>query len=159
MEEKNETLLTEEGYKKLEEELAYLKGPRKMEVAEKIKQAREYGDLSENSEYDEAKNEQALLEAKIAETEQMLRNAKIVEKVSTSSVGIGTTVKLYDYEFEEEIVYHIVSATEIDIPNFKISLESPLGKALYGKKVNEEIEVEVPDGINKYKILEIKKSV
>ena len=159
MEEKNETLLTEEGYKKWEEELAYLKGPRKMEVAEKIKQAREYGDLSENSEYDEAKNEQALLEAKIAETEQMLRNAKIVEKVSTSSVGIGTTVKLYDYEFEEEIVYHIVSATEIDIPNFKISLESPLGKALYGKKVNEEIEVEVPDGINKYKILEIKKSV
>lgn len=160
MEEKNETLLTEEGYKKLEEELAYLKGPRKMEVAEKIKQAREYGDLSENSEYDEAKNEQALLEAKIAETEEMLRNAKIVEKVSTSSVGIGTTVKLFDYEFNEEIVYHIVGTTEIDIASGKISLESPLGRAIHGKKVNEEIEVEIPDGgINKYKILEIKKSV
>jgi len=157
--ENNETLLTEEGYKKLEEELAYLKGPRKMEVAEKIKQAREYGDLSENSEYDEAKNEQALLEAKIAETEAMLRSAKIVEKVSTNSVGIGTTVKLYDYEFEEEIEYHIVGATEIDVAQSKISLESPVGKALFGKRKDDEIEVEVPDGINKYKILDIKKSV
>ena len=157
--ENNETLLTEEVYKKLEEELAYLKGPRKMEVAEKIKQAREYGDLSENSEYDEAKNEQALLEAKIAETEAMLRSAKIVEKVSTNSVGIGTTVKLYDYEFEEEIEYHIVGATEIDVAQSKISLESPVGKALFGKRKDDEIEVEVPDGINKYKILDIKKSV
>ncbi len=157
--ENNETLLTEEGFKKLEEELAYLKGPRKMEVAEKIKQAREYGDLSENSEYDEAKNEQALLEAKIAETEAMLRSAKIVEKVSTNSVGIGTTVKLYDYEFEEEIEYHIVGATEIDVAQSKISLESPVGKALFGKRKDDEIEVEVPDGVNKYKILDIKKSV
>ncbi len=157
--ENNETLLTEEGYKKLQEELAYLKGPRKMEVAEKIKQAREYGDLSENSEYDEAKNEQALLEAKIAETEAMLRSAKIVEKVSTNSVGIGTTVKLYDYEFEEEIEYHIVGATEIDVAQSKISLESPVGKALFGKRKDDEIEVEVPDGVNKYKILDIKKSV
>ena len=157
--ENNETLLTEEGYKKLQEELAYLKGPRKMEVAEKIKQAREYGDLSENSEYDEAKNEQALLEAKIAETEAMLRSAKIVEKVSTNSVGIGTTVKLYDYEFEEEIEYHIVGATEIDVAQSKISLESPVGRALFGKRKDDEIEVEVPDGINKYKILDIKKSV
>ena len=157
--ENNETLLTEEGYKKLQEELAYLKGPRKMEVAEKIKQAREYGDLSENSEYDEAKNEQALLEAKIAETEAMLRSDKIVEKVSTNSVGIGTTVKLYDYEFEEEIEYHIVGATEIDVAQSKISLESPVGKALFGKRKDDEIEVEVPDGINKYKILDIKKSV
>ncbi len=157
--ENNETLLTEDGYKKLQEELAYLKGPRKMEVAEKIKQAREYGDLSENSEYDEAKNEQALLEAKIAETEAMLRSAKIVEKVSTNSVGIGTTVKLYDYEFEEEIEYHIVGATEIDVAQSKISLESPVGKALFGKRKDDEIEVEVPDGVNKYKILDIKKSV
>ena len=157
--ENNETLLTEEGYKKLEEELAYLKGPRKMEVAEKIKQAREYGDLSENSEYDEAKNEQALVEAKIAETEAMLRSAKIVEKVSTNSVGIGTTVKLYDYEFEEEIEYHIVGATEIDVAQSKISLESPVGRALFGKRKDDEIEVEVQDGINKYKILDIKKSV
>lgn len=157
--ENNETLLTEEGYKKLEEELANLKGPKKMEVAEKIKQAREYGDLSENSEYDEAKNEQAILEAKIADMEAMLRSAKIVDKVSTNSVGIGTTVKLYDYEFEEEIEYHIVGATEIDIANGKISLESPVGKALFGKRKDDEIDVEVPDGVNKYKILDIKKSV
>jgi len=157
--ENSETLLTEEGYKKLEEELANLKGPKKMEVAEKIKQAREYGDLSENSEYDEAKNEQALLEAKIAEMEAMLRSAKIVEKVSTNSVGIGTTVKLYDYEFDEEIEYHIVGTTEIDIANSKISLESPVGKALFGKHKDDDVEVEVPDGVNKYKILDIKKSV
>jgi len=157
--ENNETLLTEEGYKKLEEELENLKGPKKMEVAEKIKQAREYGDLSENSEYDEAKNEQALLEAKIAEMEAMLRSAKIVEKVSTNSVGIGTTVKLYDYEFDEEIEYHIVGTTEIDIANSKISLESPVGKALFGKHKDDDVEVEVPDGVNKYKILDIKKSV
>ena len=157
--EENTTLLTEEGYKKLEEELAYLKGPRKMEVAEKIKQAREYGDLSENSEYDEAKNEQAILEAKIAETEAMIRNAKIVDKISTNTVGIGTTVTLYDYEFEEEIEYKIVGATEINIAEGKISLESPVGKALFGKKKDDVVEVEVPDGINKYKILNIKKSV
>ena len=157
--ENNETLLTEEGYKKLEEELANLKGPKKMEVAEKIKQAREYGDLSENSEYDEAKNEQAILEAKIAEMEAMLRSAKIVDKVSTNSVGIGTTVKLYDYEFEEEIEYHIVGATEIDIANGKISLESPVGKALFGKHKDDDVEVQIPDGVNRYKILDIKKSV
>ena len=126
--EENKVLVTEEGYKKLEEELAYLKGPRKMEVAEKIKQAREYGDLSENSEYDEAKNEQALLEAKIAEMEVMIRNATIVEKVSTKEVGIGTTVTLYDYEFEEEIEYHIVGATEVDIANSKIYTFSNIDK-------------------------------
>ena len=157
--EENKVLVTEEGYKKLEEELAYLKGPRKMEVAEKIKQAREYGDLSENSEYDEAKNEQALLEAKIAEMEVMIRNATIVEKVSTKEVGIGTTVTLYDYEFEEEIEYHIVGATEVDIANSKISVESPVGKALFGHKIGDEVDVEVPDGVNKYKILDIKKSM
>ena len=157
--EENKVLVTEEGYKKLEEELAYLKGPRKMEVAEKIKQAREYGDLSENSEYDEAKNEQALLEAKIAEMEVMVRNATIVDKVSTKDVGIGTSVKLYDYEFEEEIEYHIVGATEIDLAAGKISVESPVGKALFGKKVNDEVDVEVPDGVAKYKILDIKKSM
>lgn len=158
MEEK-EILLTEEGYKKLEEELAYYKGTKKMEVADKIKQAREYGDLSENSEYDEAKNEQALLEAKIAELDTMLRSAKIVAKVSTKEVGIGTTVVLYDYEFDEEIEYHIVGATEVDITKNKISVESPVGKALLGKKKGDEIEVEIPDGASKYKLLEIKKSV
>ena len=93
------------------------------------------------------------------ETENMLRNAKIVDKVSTKSVGVGTTVKLYDYEFEEEIEYHIVGATEIDIAQNKISVESPVGKALFGKKKEDDVEVQVPDGINKYKILDIKKSM
>lgn len=159
MEEKEEVLLTEEGFKKLEEELKNLKGPKKMDVAEKIKQAREFGDLSENSEYDEAKNEQALLEARIAEVERMIRNAKIVENVSTKSVGVGTTVKLYDYEFAEEIEYHIVGMTEIDPAANKISVESPVGRALFGKKKDTEVEIVVPDGTSKYKILDIKKSV
>ncbi len=157
--EENEVLLTEEGFKKLQDELTYLKGPKKMEVADKIKVAREYGDLSENSEYDEAKNEQAILETKIAELEAMLNSAKIVEKISTTKVGVGVTVTLYDYEFEEEVTYQIVGTTEIDPLNNKISLDSPIGKALFGKKKDEEIEVEVPAGICKYKILDIKKTV
>ena len=158
MEEK-EVLLTEEGFKKLQDELTYWKGPKKMEVADKIKVAREYGDLSENSEYDEAKNEQAILETKIAELEAMLNSAKIVDKISTTKVGVGVTVTLYDYEFEEEVTYQIVGTTEIDPLNNKISLDSPIGEALFGKKKDEEIEVEVPAGICKYKILDIKKTV
>lgn len=154
----NEVLLTEEGYKKLQEELVYLKGPKKMEVADKIKIAREYGDLSENSEYDEAKNEQALLEAKIAEMEEMLNSAKIVEKVSTTKIGIGVTVSLFDYEFDEDVEYKIVGTTEIDPLQNKISLESPIGKALFGRKKGEIIDVEVPAGISKYKVLDIKKT-
>ena len=157
--EENKVLLTQEGYNKLQEELAYLKGPKKMEVAAKIKEAKEFGDLSENSEYDEAKNEQALLEAKIAELEVMVRNAEIVDNISTKEVGIGTLVKLYDYEFEEEIEYHIVGSTEIDLASGKISVESPVGKALFGHKQGDEVDVEVPDGVAKYKILEISKSM
>ena len=157
--EENKVLLTEEGYNKLQEELAYLKGPKKMEVAAKIKEAKEFGDLSENSEYDEAKNEQALLEAKIADLEVMVRNAEIVDNISTKEVGIGTLVKLYDNEFEEEIEYHIVGTTEIDLASGKISVESPVGKAVCGHKKGEEVDVEVPDGIIKYKILEISKSM
>ena len=157
--EENKVLLTQEGYNKLQEELAYLKGPKKMEVAAKIKEAKEFGDLSENSEYDEAKNEQALLEAKIAELEAMVRNAEIVDNISTKEVGIGTLVKLYDYEFEEEIEYHIVGSTEIDLASGKISVESPVGKALFGHKKGDEVDVEVPDGVAKYKILEISKSM
>ena len=159
MDEKEAVLLTEEGYQKLEEELKYLKGTKKMEVAERIKVAREFGDISENSEYDEAKNEQAQLEAKIIEMENTLRTAKIVEKISTKSVGIGVTVTLYDYEYDEAIDYHIVPATEVDVINNKISIESPVGKALYGKKKGDEIEVEIPDGVAKYRIDDIKKTV
>ena len=159
MEEKEAVLLTEEGYQKLEEELKYLKGTKKMEVAERIKVAREFGDISENSEYDEAKNEQAQLEAKIIEMENTLRTAKIVEKISTRNVGIGVTVTLYDFEYDENVEYHIVPATEVDVINNKISIESPVGKALFGKKKGEEIEVEIPDGVAKYRIEDIKKTV
>jgi transcription elongation factor GreA len=152
-----EIVLTEEGYKKLEEELAYLKGPKKMEVAERIKIAREFGDISENSEYDEAKNEQALLEAKILEIENTLRLAKVVDDddISTRKVGVGVVVTVYDYDFEEEVKFYIVGAAEVDISQNKISNESPVGKALMGKKKNEEVEVETPGGVVKYKIIEI----
>ena len=158
MEERN-IVLTTDGYAELEEELKYLKGPKKMEVAERIKIAREFGDLSENSEYDDAKNEQALLEARIQEIEAMLRVAKVVDDgdVSTRKVGIGTQVTVYDYEYDEEITYGIVGATEVDMKNNKISNESPVGKALIGAKKGDEVEVETPGGVMKYKVLSIKK--
>ena len=153
-------VLTEDGYKKLEEELAILKGPRKMEVAERIKVAREFGDISENSEYDEAKNEQALLESKILELENTLRHAKVVDNddVNTKKVGVGTTIKLYDFEFKEEVTYSIVGAAEVDIIAGKISNESPVGKALIGKRKDEEVFVETPGGLSKYKIISIERS-
>lgn len=157
--EEREIVLTQEGYNKLAEELKYLKGPKKMEVAERIKVAREFGDLSENSEYDDAKNEQALLELKIQEMEQTLRLAKVVEDddVSTRKAGVGTQVKLYDYEFDEEITYGIVGATEANVNENKISNESPVGRALIGHKKGEDVDVETPGGVVKYKILEIKR--
>lgn len=152
-----EIVLTEDGYKKLEEELAYLKGPKKMEVAERIKVAREFGDISENSEYDEAKNEQALLEAKILEIENTLRLAKVVDEdeVSIRKVGVGVVVKVHDFEFDEDIEYSIVGAAEVDMAKNRISNESPVGKALIGKKKGDEVDVETPGGAIKYKILNI----
>ena len=114
-------VLTEEGYKKLEEELKYLKGHKKMEIAERIKIAREFGDISENSEYDEAKNEQGQLETKIVELEETLRIAKVVDKISTKEVGVGVSVTLYDYQFDEEITYHIVGINEVDVVNGRIN--------------------------------------
>ncbi len=151
--------LTKEGYEKLEEELKFLKGPKKMEVAERIKIAREFGDLSENSEYDDAKNEQALLEAKIIEMENTLRHAKVVDddEVSTRKVGVGTLVTVHDYEFDEDVTYGIVGATEVNIKENKISNESPVGRSLIGHKKGDEFDIETPGGISKYKVLEIKK--
>ena len=157
--EERDIVLTTEGYNKLEEELKYLKGPKTMQVAERIKIAREFGDLSENSEYDDAKNEQALLEAKIQDIENMLRVAKVVDddEVSTRKVGIGTQVTVHDFEFDEDITYGIVGATEVDMKNNKISNESPVGKALIGAKKGDEVDVETPGGVIKYKILSIKR--
>lgn len=158
MEEK-EFLLTQEGYNKLEKQLEYLKTEKRAEISERIKVALGFGDLSENSEYDEAKNEQSILEARIAELDKMLKSAKIIDSVSTTSVGLGTSVTLYDFDFNEEIKYHIVATNEIDPSLCRISLESPVGKALFGRKIGDEIQVNIPDGISKYKILSIEKSM
>lgn len=154
-----EILLTEEGYKKMEAELEKLKTETRSEIAERIKVALGFGDLSENSEYDEAKNAQAANEDKIAELEAKLRFAKIIDdsEIDTKKVQIGNTVKVLDMEFDEEVEYTIVGTTEADITQNKISNESPIGSTLLGAKKNEIVEVQVPAGISKYKVLSITK--
>ena len=158
MEEK-EVLLTQEGYDNLEKELNYLRTDKRAEVAERIKIALGFGDLSENSEYDEAKTAQAENEAKIAELENKLRYAKIIDEkeIDTETVQVGNIVKVLDMEFDEKIEYIIVGSTEVNLAENKISNESPLGKALLGAKKNQTVEVNAPAGIMKYKILSIKK--
>ncbi|MBS5787823.1 MAG: transcription elongation factor GreA [Clostridioides difficile] len=154
-----ETLLTEEGYQKLEAELEYLKVTKRKEVAERIKVAISFGDLSENAEYDEAKNEQAQLEERIVKLENMLRKAVIIDesKIDLSVVTIGSIIKLKDLEFDEEIEYAIVGSAEADPYDGKISNESPVGQALLGRSVGETVDVQVPDGVIKFKILDIKR--
>ncbi len=158
MEEKG-ILVTEEGYKKLEQELDYLKTTKRAEIAEKIKVALGFGDLSENSEYDEAKNAQAENEGKIAELENKVRYAKIIDEseIDTKTVQVGNIVKVYDEDFDEEVTYTIVGPTEVDLAQNKISNESPVGAALLGRKKNDSVEVKTPAGISKYKILTITK--
>ncbi|MGN1310633.1 MAG: transcription elongation factor GreA [Clostridia bacterium] len=158
MEEK-EVLLTKEGYENLEKELEYLKTEKRTEISERIKVALGFGDLSENSEYDEAKNAQADNEIKIAELENKLRYAKIIDEseIDTKTVQVGNKVKIYDMEFDEELEYTIVGSTEVNLAENKISNESPIGKALIGAKKNEVIEAQTPGGVAKYKVLEIKK--
>ena len=158
MEEK-EVILTQEGFDKIEKELEYLRTEKRSEIADRIKVALGFGDLSENSEYDEAKNAQAENEVKIAELENKLRHAKIIDEkeIDTDTVQIGNTVKVLDIEFNEEVEYTIVGSTEVDLAENKISNESPLGKALLGAKKNQTVEVHAPAGIMKYKILSIKK--
>lgn len=157
----DEVFLTKEGYKQLQEKLDFLKSTRREEVSKKIGIAREFGDLSENSEYDAAKEEQANLEAEISEIENTLRNAKIInhKQLDTGSVNVGCTVKLLDLDFDEEVVYKLVGATESDPTNGVISNESPVGKALIGKKVGEQVNVILPQNNNstiRMKVLEIK---
>lgn len=151
--------ITDDGLKKLQDELENLKTNGRADIAEKIKVARGYGDLSENSEYDEAKNEQAKIEARIVEIEAMLKNIEIIEDVKgkAKSVVIGVKVKVLDLEFDEEDEYRVVGSTEADPANGKISDESPVGKALLGKKVGDEVIVDAPDGEFKLKVLEISK--
>lgn len=160
---KKEILLTEEGFKKIEDELELLKTVRRKEVAERIKIAISFGDISENSEYDEAKNEQAQLEERILKLENILRVAVIIDEssIDTNLVTVGSVVKI---EFKdaltdevEEDEYTIVGSAEADPSESKISNESPIGKALLGKVVGDEIDVQVPDGISKIKILEIRR--
>lgn len=158
MEEK-EILLTQEGFDNLEKELNYLKTEKRAEIAERIKIALGFGDLSENSEYDEAKGAQADNESKIAELENRIRYAKIIDEseIDTKTVQVGNTVKLLDMEFDEEVTYTIVGFTEVDLEQNKISNESPIGKALLGKKKNQVVDVNAPAGIIKFKILSITK--
>ena len=154
-----EVLLTPQGLKKIEDDLEILKTVRRKEVAERIKQAIAFGDISENSEYDEAKNEQAQLEERIAKLEAMLRKAKIIDEdeISIENVGIGTTIRIKDIEFDEEVEYTIVGSAEADPYEMRISNESPVGRALLGKKVGEKVEIQIPDGVTTYEILEIRR--
>ena len=154
-----EVILTQEGFDKLEEELNYLQTEKRTEIAERIKIARGFGDLSENSEYDEAKNAQSENETQIAELEAKIRHAKVIDskEIDTKTVQIGNLVKLHDEEFDEDVEYTIVGSTEVDLSENKISNESPMGKALLGRKKGEVVEVEAPAGMIKYKILAIKK--
>lgn len=160
MEEKK-NLLTYAGLKALEEELHDLKVVRRKEVAGKIKEAREQGDLSENAEYDAAKDEQRDIEARIEEIEKILKNAEVVveDEVDLGKINVGCTVKLYDVEFDEEMEYKIVGSSEANSLQGKISNESPVGKALIGRKIGDMVEVETQAGIIQYRVLGIEKSI
>lgn len=153
-----EVLLTPDGLKRLEEELENLKSVKRREVAERIKVAIGYGDISENSEYEDAKNEQAFIEGRVITLEKMLRNARIInnDEIDLETVGIGSKVIVEDIEFGDTMEYTIVGTAESDPLNNKISNESPVGKAIIGKKKGTTVEVNVPAGIIQYKIVDIK---
>lgn len=154
-----ENVLTLEGLRRIEDELELLKTKKRQEVAFRIKQALAFGDISENAEYDEAKNEQAFVEGRIAQIENLLRNVKVIDEddVKTDYVSVGCKVVLEDFEFGDEVEYGIVGSAEADPINMRISNESPVGKALLGKVIGDLVEVSVPDGTIKYKILKISK--
>ncbi|MDD5018246.1 MAG: transcription elongation factor GreA [Eubacteriales bacterium] len=152
-------ILTEEGLKAKQEKLDFLKTVRRAEISEQIKEARAFGDLSENAEYDEAKNEQAKVETEIAQLEKLLRNAVVLDDndVDLSTVNIGTTVRILDMEFGEEEEYHIVGSVEADADKKRISNESPVGSALLGKKAGDIAEVSTPAGTIRFKVIDIHK--
>ncbi len=151
--------ISREGYNKLEQDLEFLITVKRAEVAEKLKEARSFGDLSENAEYDEAKNEQGILEARIAELEAYIANAEVIDDddVSIHEIGVGSIIKFKDLEFNEIETLQIVGSTESDPDNNKISDESPIGKAALKKRVGDIIEVEAPAGVLKFEVLEISK--
>jgi transcription elongation factor GreA len=153
-----EVILTAEGFKKLQREIEYLSNDKRREVAERIRVAREFGDIAENAEYDDAKNEQAHLEARIALLEERLGAARVVTKkeIKSGEVSIGTKVRLKDMDANQTVEYHIVGSAEADPAEHKLSNESPVGKAIMGHKKGETVEVVAPRGSLKYKILDIK---
>ncbi len=153
----NGKLFTLEGMKKMEEELEYLKTVKRVEVAERIKVARSFGDLSENAEYDAAKNEQAFMEGRIMELENTLRNAQVVtdEEAPSDMVTVGSKVVLHDNEKNRDITYHVVGSSESDPLKGRISNESPVGKALFGRKLGEKVKIQVPAGTFSYTIVSI----
>ena len=160
MEEKK-NLMTYAGLKKLEEEVQELKVVKRKEVAEKIKEAREQGDLSENAEYDAAKDEQRDIETRIEEIEKILKNAEVIveDEVDLKKINVGCKVKVLDMDYDEEIEFQIVGSTEANSREGKISNESPVGKALIGAKKRQTVQVELPTGVSKYKILNIERNV
>ena len=153
-----EVILTAEGHDRLKEEIEYLSTVKRREVAERIKQAREFGDIAENSEYDDAKNEQAMLEHRISMLEERLKGARVVAKADAPKgvVAVGTKVRLRDLDAKVTIEYHIVGSAEANPAEHKLSNESPVGKAIMGKKKGEIVEVAAPRGSLKYKIMEVK---
>jgi transcription elongation factor GreA len=153
-----EVLLTPEGYEKLKAEIEHLSTEKRREVAERIRHAREFGDISENSEYDDAKNEQALVEHRIATLEERLRAARVIEKgdVKKDEVSIGSKVRLKDMSTNKTVEYFIVGSAEANPSELKLSNESPVGRAIIGKKKGEVVEVTAPRGALRYKIMEIK---
>jgi transcription elongation factor GreA len=153
-----EVILTPEGHEKLKEEIEYLSTAKRREVAERIKQAREFGDIAENSEYDDAKNEQAMLEHRIALLEERLKDARVIDSgdVTTDVVSVGTIVRLRDIDAKETIEYTIVGSAEADPAEYRLSNESPVGRAILGRKKGETVEVTAPRGSLKYKIMDIK---
>ncbi len=155
-----EVILTPDGFKRLSEEIEYLASVKREEISERIKDAREFGDISENSEYNEAKNEQAKLEMRISNLEQKLRNARVLEgsEIRTDTVGIGSKVKLKDVKQGDTFQYIIVGSAEADPANQRLSNESPVGKAIMNHKAGETVKVSTPRGSYKYKIVSIKKA-
>jgi transcription elongation factor GreA len=154
-----EVILTPEGYKKLKAEIEHLSTDKRREVAERIRVARQFGDIAENAEYDDAKNDQMLLEHRIARLEEQLRNARVIEKkeISSDVVSVGSTVRLRDVDAKQTVEYYIVGSAEANPSENKLSNESPVGKAIMGHKKGETVEVTTPRGARlKYKILEIK---
>ncbi len=153
-----DVILTREGYERLKQEISFLSNEKRREVAERIKIAREFGDITENAEYDDAKNEQAMLEHRIATLEERLRDARVIEadQVKGDVVSVGSKVKLQDIDADETIEYHIVGSAEANPAEYKLSNESPVGRAIIGHKKGETVEVTAPRGSLKYKILDIK---